>query len=289
MLHVLAVSLGSAVVVAAILALSAVGFTLRYAVSGIFDLTYGALMGVATVLSFILTQAGLGIWLAMLVASLVVGVASVMIEAMVVRPMSDRGATAWVMMIVTFALGLAIQATVLGTFGPAFNSFPLAGSTHRFGSVVITTDQLWILLITVVVIFAIGVILHLSQWGRAARATATNPELAESCGVRVSIVQSVTWFVSGMLCASAGVLEAVQVGSFTYSSWELFFPLIIAAAIVGGVGKVGGAVGGAVLIGLVAALGSALISSAYEDVIALGILVAVLLVRRGGLFVRASA
>jgi branched-chain amino acid transport system permease protein len=105
----------------------------------------------------------------------------------------------------------------------------------------------------------------------------------------VRIVQSVTWFLSGMFCATAGVLEAVQVGTFTYSSWELFFPLIIAAAIVGGVGKVGGAVGGAVLIGLVAALGSALISSAYEDVIALGILVVVLLVRRGGLFVRASA
>ena len=289
MLHVLAVSLGSAAVVAAILALSAVGFTLRYAVSGVFDLTYGALMGVATVLSFELTQAGLGLWIAMTIAALTMGAASVMVEALVVRPMSERGATAWVMMIVTFALGLAIQAVVLGTFGPAFNSFLLTGSTHRFGSVVITTDQLWILLITVVVVAVVGAVLHFSQWGRAARATATNPDLAECCGVRVSIVQSVTWFVSGMFCAAAGVLEAVQVGSFTYSSWELFFPLIIAAAIVGGVGKVGGAVGGAVLIGLVAALGSALISSAYEDVIALGILVVVLLVRRGGLFVRTPA
>lgn len=288
MLHVLAVSFGSAVVVAAVLALSAIGFTLRYAVSGVFDLTYGALMGVSMVFAFTLTEAGFSIWLAMLAAGLAMGAASILIEAFVVRPMSERGATSWVMMIVTFALGLAIQAAVLATFGPAFNSFPLTGGSHHFGSVVISTDQLWVLLTTVVAVGAVAAVLHFTQWGRAARATATNPELAESCGVRVSVVQTITWFVSGVFCGVAGVLEAVQVGSFTYSSWELFFPLIIAAAIVGGVGRVGGAVGGAILIGLVAGLGSALISSAYEDVLALGILVVVLLVRRTGLFVRTA-
>lgn len=289
MIHILAVSFGSAVVVAAVLALSAVGFTLRYAVSGVFDLTFGALMGVSVIVAFLLIQAGLSFWVGMLVAAIAMGVASVLVEALVVRPMTARSATAWVMMIVTFVLGLAIQAAVLGTFGPSFNSFSLSGATHHLGSVVITTDQLWILLITVVAVFALGAVLHFSQWGRATRATATNPELAESCGVRVRTVRTVTWFVSGIFCGAAGVLEAVQVGSFTYSSWELFFPLIIAAAIVGGVGRVGGAVGGALLIGLVAALGAALISSAYEDVIALGILVVVLLVRPAGLFVRAPA
>lgn len=289
MIHILAVSLGSAAVVAAVLALSAIGFTMRYAVSGVFDLTFGALMGVSVVVAFILTQDGLSIWVAMLLAAVAMGITSILVEALVVRPMAARGATPWVMMIVTFALGLAIQAGVLGTFGPSFNSFDLAGTTHHLGSVVITTDQLWILLIALVAVLAVAGVLHFSQWGRATRATATNPELAECCGVRVSTVRTVTWFVSGMLCGVAGVLEAVQVGSFTYSSWELFFPLIIAAAIVGGVGRVGGAVGGALLIGLVAALGSALISSAYEDVIALGVLVVVLLVRRRGLFVRAAA
>ncbi len=289
MIHILAVSVGSAVVVAAVLALSAVGFTLRYAVSGVFDLTFGALMGVSVVVAFSLTQDGLSLWVATLLAAIAMGITSVLVEALVVRPMAARGATPWVMMIVTFALGLAIQAGVLGTFGPSFNSFALSGATHRIGTVVITTDQLWILLITAVAMVMVGAVLHFSQWGRATRATATNPELAESCGVRVRTVRTLTWFVSGTFCGVAGVLEAVQVGSFTYSSWELFFPLIIAAAIVGGVGRVGGAVGGALLIGLVAALGSALISSTYEDVIALGILVVVLLVRRGGLFVRAAA
>lgn len=289
MIHELAVSLGSAVVVAAVLALSTVGFTLRYAVSGVFDLTYGALMGVAMVLAFALVQAGLSLWVAVMLAGLAVAAASVLVEGLCVRPMTARGATPWVMMIVTFAVGLAIEATVLGIFGPGFNSYVLSGGAHRLGSVVITTDQLWTLLVAGVGASCVGAVLRFTQWGRAARATAANPSLAESCGVRVATVRTVTWLASGMFCGVGGVLVAVQVGSFTYSSWELFFPLVIAAAIVGGVGRAGGAIAGAFLIGLVTALASALLSSAYEDVIALGVLVAVLLVRPRGLFARAAS
>ena len=120
------------------------------------------------------------------------------------------------------------------------------------------------------------------------RGTAANPGLAESCGIRVRTVRTLTWLLSGFLCGAGGVMIAIQIGSFTYSSWEQFFPLVIAAAIVGGVGRTGGAVAGALLIGLVTALASALLSSAYEDVIALGILIVVLLVRPRGLFVRAT-
>lgn len=289
MIHVLAVSLGSAVVVAAVLALSTVGFTLRYAVSSVFDLTYGALMGVAMVLAFLFIEAGMNLWLAVFVSGAAIGVASVLLETCVVRPMSARGATPWVMMIVTFAIGLAIEGIVLSTWGPTFKSYVLSGGVHRLGSVVVTTDQLWIIVIAALGTAGVGAVLRFTQWGRAARATAANPSLAENCGVRVTTMRTVTWFMSGVFCGVGGVLAAVQVGSFTYSSWEQFFPLIIAAAIVGGVGRAGGAVAGAFLIGLVTALASAVISSAYEDVIALGVLVVVLLVRPAGLFARAAA
>jgi branched-subunit amino acid ABC-type transport system permease component len=289
MIHSLVISLGSAIVVAGVLALSTVGFTFRYAVSGVFDLTYGALMGVAMVLAYLFEQAGINLWGAVILAGASIAVASILVERSVVRPMVSRGANSWVMMIVTFALGLAIEAAVLGIWGPGFNSYALAGGTHHLGGVVVTTDQLWTLVVAAVGTIATGMVLYFTQWGRAVRATSTNPSLAESCGVRVPSVRTLTWLVSGLMCGIGGVLVAIQIGSFTYSSWEQFFPLVIAAAIVGGVGRNGGAVAGALLIGLVTALSAALISSAYEDVIALGLLIAVLLVRPRGLFVRAAA
>jgi branched-subunit amino acid ABC-type transport system permease component len=287
-IHSIVVSLGSAVVVAGILALATVGFTLRYAVSGVFDLTYGALMGVAMLLAYLCARAGLNLWLAVLIAGAAIGVASVLLERAVVRPMAARGATSWVMMIITFAIGLAAEATVLGVWGPGFTSYVLVGRTFHWGGVVVTSDQLWILVCSAAGAVAIGLLLHFTQWGRAMRGTAANPGLAESCGIRVRTVRTLTWLLSGFLCGAGGVMIAIQIGSFTYSSWEQFFPLVIAAAIVGGVGRTGGAVAGALLIGLVTALASALLSSAYEDVIALGILIVVLLVRPRGLFVRAT-
>jgi branched-chain amino acid transport system permease protein len=287
MIHALAVSLGSAVVVAGVLSLATIGFTLRYAVSGVFDLTYGALMGLAMLIAYICASAGINLWGAVILAGGCIAVASVLLERLIVRPMLSRGATAWVMMIITFALGLAIEASVLGTWGPQFTSYALVGRTYHFGSAVITADQLWILLIAAVGALSIGLLLGFTQWGRAMRGTAANPSLAESCGIRVTTVRTLTWLLSGMLCGVGGVLIAIQIGSFMYTSWEQFFPLVIAAAIVGGVGRTGGAFAGALLIGLVTALASALLSSAYEDVIALGVLILVLLIRPRGLFVRA--
>lgn len=289
MIHALAVSLGSAVVIAGVLALSTVGFTLRYAVSGIFDLTYGALMGVAMLIAYLCAQAGVSLWIAIVIAGLGIACLSVLLERLVVRPMGRRGATAWVMMIVTFAIGLAVEAAVLGVWGPGFDSYKLTGSAHHLSAIVVTSDQLWTLLVATVGTLFIGGVLIFTQWGRATRATATNPSLAENCGVRITTIRTVTWFASGMLCGVGGVLVAMQIGSFTYSSWEQFFPLVLAAAIVGGVGRSGGAVAGAALIGLVTELAAALLSSAYEDVIALAVLAIVLLVRPRGLFVRGAA
>lgn len=283
MIHSLVVSLGAAVTIASVLAISTIGFTLRYAVSGVFDLTYGALMGFAMLIAYLLTQAGMDIWLAVLVAGGCIGVLSVVLERGVVRPMVARGATSWVMMIVTFAIGLAIEAAVLGTWGPSFNSYSLGGRTFHLGSVIVTTYQLWTIVFAAGGALGIAILLRFTQLGRAMRATATNPDLAASCGIRVQAVRTLAWLLSGMLCGAGGVLVAVQIGSFMYSSWEQFFPLVIAAAIVGGVGRPGGAFAGALLIGLVTALASALLSSAYEDVIALGLLVVVLILRPQGI------
>ncbi|HUZ41535.1 MAG TPA: branched-chain amino acid ABC transporter permease [Acidimicrobiales bacterium] len=288
MIHAMVVSLGSALVVSGILALSTVGFTLRYAVSGVFDLTYGALMGIAMFVAYLCAQAGLNLWLSSLIAGVGIATVSVLLERLVVRPLLARSATSWVMMIVTFAIGLAVEASVLGYWGSNFRSYTLVGRTFHLGNVVVTADQLWILTLSVVGTLSVGLMLHYTQLGRAMRATATNSNLAENCGIQVKTIRTLTWFMSGFLCGVSGVLIAIQTGSFTYSTWEVFLPLVIAAAIIGGVGRIGGAMAGALLIGVVTALASAVISSAYEDVVALGVLTIVLLARPSGLFVRTA-
>jgi len=288
-MHLFVSSLGFGIIVAAVLLVATVGFTLQYAISGVFNLAYGAIMGVAMLIAYLCNSAGLNIWLCVLIVAVVGAVLSWALERGIVRPMLGRGATSWVMMIATFAVGIIISVTMLATWGPGFSSYRLPGGDHAWGWLNFTTDQGWIVIIAVAAAFGVWLVLHLTELGRAMRASAANPVLARSCGIRTEKILSLTWLGSGALCGAGGALLAVDIGSFTYSSWESFLPLIIAAAIVGGIGAPEGAMAGALLIGIVSSVASGFLTPEYQDVIALGVLVVALLFRPTGLFAVGTA
>lgn len=283
-MHLFVSSLGFGIIVAGVLLVATVGFTLQYAISGVFNLAYGAIMGVAMLIAYVLNAAGLSIWLGVAIVAVAGAVVTWALERGVVRPLLARRATSWVMMIVTFAVGIILEMIVLATWGPGYSSYKLPGSSHNIGYLAFTTDQLWIVLLAVATALAVWALLYLTQLGRAMRGTATNPVLARSSGIRTERILSVTWLASGAFCGAGGALLAVDIGSFTYNSWEGFLPLIIAAAIVGGIGSAGGAMAGAVLIGVVASVASGFLTPAYQDVIALGVLMVAMLIRPKGLF-----
>jgi len=272
-----------------VLLVATVGFTLQYAISGVFNLAYGAIMGVAMLIAYLCNSAGMNIWLCVALVAVVGAVLSWALERGVVRPMLARGATSWVMMIVTFAVGIIVSVTVLATWGPGYSSYKLPGRNHSLGWLDFTTDQFFIVVVAVGAALGVWLVLHLTQLGRAMRASAASPALARSCGIRTEKILSLTWLGSGALCGAGGALLAIDIGSFTYVSWEAFLPLIIAAAIVGGIGAPEGAMAGAVLIGVVSSVASGFLTPAYQDVIALGVLVIVMLIRPTGIFAVGTA
>jgi branched-subunit amino acid ABC-type transport system permease component len=282
-------SLGFGIIVAGVLLVATVGFTLQYAISGVFNLAYGAIMAVAMLIAYLCNSDGISIWVCVVIVAFVGAVLTWMLERGVVRPMLARGATSWVMMIVTFAAGIIISSVILGTWGPGYSSYTLPGGNHKLGALQFTTDQFWIVLIALAAAVAVWLLLHRTQLGRAMRGTSTNPVLARSCGIRTERILGLTWLGSGALCGIGGALLAVDIGSFTYNSWENFLPLIIAAAIVGGIGSPGGAMAGAVLVGVVSSVATGYLTPVYQDVIALSVLVVAVLVRPKGLFAPRTA
>jgi branched-subunit amino acid ABC-type transport system permease component len=282
-------SLGFGIIVAGVLLVATVGFTLQYAISGVFNLAYGAIMAVAMLIAYLCNSDGISIWVCVLIVAVVGAVLTWMLERGIVRPMLARGATSWVMMIVTFAAGIIISSVILATWGPGYSSYTLPGGNHKVGALQFTTDQFWIVLIALAAAIAVWLLLHRTQLGRAMRGTSTNPVLARSCGIRTERILGLTWLGSGALCGVGGALLAVDIGSFTYNSWENFLPLIIAAAIVGGIGSPGGAMAGAVLVGVVSSVATGYLTPVYQDVIALSVLVVAVLVRPRGLFAPRTA
>ena len=264
------------------------GFTLQYAISGVFNLAYGAIMGVAMLIAYLCNAAGMNIWLCVALVAVVGAVLSWALERGIIRPMLARGATSWVMMIVTFAVGIIISVTVLATWGPGYSSYKLPGRNHALGWLDFTTDQFFIVVVAVGAALGVWLVLHLTQLGRAMRGSAASRPSAQLRHSDREIL-SLTWLGSGALCGAGGALLAIDIGSFTYVSWESFLPLIIAAAIVGGIGAPEGAMAGAVLIGVVSSVASGFLTPAYQDVIALGVLVIVMLIRPTGIFAVGTA
>jgi len=157
------------------------------------------------------------------------------------------------------------------------------GRTFRADGLILTTVQLVIIAISLVVIGASHVLLRHTKLGKAMRATAANRSLARNCGIRTNRVITLTWALTGALGGLAGTVFAIDIGSFGPTSTDLFLVLILAAVFLGGPGQAYGAMLGAVLIGLATEISAAYIQPDYKYVIAFVALLAVLAVRPAGL------
>jgi branched-chain amino acid transport system permease protein/neutral amino acid transport system permease protein len=137
--------------------------------------------------------------------------------------------------------------------------------------------------LSILVMIATHVLLRYTKLGKAMRATAANKSLARNCGIRTGRVISLTWAITGALCGLAGVVFAMDAGSFDATSTDLFLILILAATFLGGPGQAYGAMIGAVVIGLATEISAAYITPSYKDVIAFAVLLVMMAVRPGGL------
>ena len=277
-------SVGFGLVTASIVALAAVGFTMQFGVTNIINLAYGDVMTAAAFVAYVCNQAGLNIWLCLIVGAAFGAAASYALNRFVYSPFVRHGADLLAIIIVTLAMALIIQNVVLAIWGPNFFSYTMsAGRSVNLGAMTFTLSQLGILVISVAAMFAIHVLLSYTRLGKAMRATAANPALARGCGIRTDRIIDLTWLVSGALCGVSGVVLVINTTSFTSTTGAGFFLVIAAAAILGGIGRAYGAMLGALVIGLSTEISAAYISPSYKDVVAFVLLVLVLLLRPQGI------
>lgn len=277
-------AIGFGLVTASILALAAVGFTLQFGVTNILNLAYGDLMTASALVGYACNSAGLNIWLCLVVGAAFGAVASMLLNRLLYAPFIHRGARLFGMVIVTLAVGLIVQNLVLAITGARYLNYVMStGPTFTLGPVIVTLSQLGIMAIAVAAMLAIHALLTYTRLGKAMRATASNAALARSCGIRTDRIVDAGWLISGALCGMAGVTLVMNTLSFNASTGGDVLVMIIAAAILGGVGDAYGAMLGALVIGLATELTAALFSPAYKDAVAFVILVLMLLLRPQGI------
>ena len=283
-MNTLVPAIGFGIVTASILAVAGVGFTLQFGVTNILNLAYGDIMTAAAFVAYLVTSAGFSVWLALAAGAAFGSVFSVLLNRFLYIPFVRRGTRLFGMIIVTIAVSLILQNSLLAVFGASFFSLqmPRPASVHIAG-MVFTTAQLAIIGIAIVAMLLIHLLLRYTKLGKAMRATATDPELARNCGIATDRVIDLAWAISGALCGLAGVILVMNVTSFTDTTGAQFLIPIIAVAVLGGIGQPYGAMLGALVIGIASELAAAVISPDYKNVVAFVILVIVLLARPQGI------
>jgi branched-subunit amino acid ABC-type transport system permease component len=277
-------SVGFGLVTASVLAVAAIGFTLQFGVTDVLNLAYGAVMIAGAYIAYVINQAGLNIWVGLVVAVVACSAGSVLLNSGIYTPFQRRGATPITMVIVSLGMTLIIEFGTQAIAGGTSVSYTMAqGPSVRAGGLVLTTVQLVVIGLSVLVMIGTHVLLRYTRLGKAMRATAANRTLARNCGIRTSRVITLTWAITGGLCGLAGVIFAMDAGSFDATSTDLFLILILAATFLGGPGQAYGAMLGAVVIGLATEISAAYITPSYKYVVAFVALLLVLGLRPTGL------
>ncbi|HLY49756.1 MAG TPA: branched-chain amino acid ABC transporter permease [Solirubrobacteraceae bacterium] len=278
-------AVGFGVVTAAILAISAVGFTLQFSVTNVFNLSFGSVMTICGFVAYWLNHGGLNIWLAMAAAAVAGGLISLALNELVFAPFIRHGLNLFGMVIITISVGLIADHSLQALVGPSFFAYTArAGRAFHFADFVLTRQELAIIGIALVLTVLVQVGLQYTRLGRAMRGLAVNASLARACGVPTRRVIALAWFVSGVLAGVGGVALFLDISTFTATTGSEFLIVIIAAAVLGGIGSPRGAVLGAVVVGIVTEVGAAYWNPELKDVLAFGVLIVVLLVRPQGLF-----
>lgn len=147
----------------------------------------------------------------------------------------------------------------------------------------IQADQLFVFALALVLVVLLYWMLTRTRIGKAMRATADNPDLAQVRGINTEQVIAWTWAIGAALAAVGGVMYGLASQMRPDMGFVLLLPLF-AAVIMGGIGSAWGALVGAVIIGVAMQLTSAFMNPAYGPAVAFVLMVLVLLMRPQGLF-----
>jgi branched-subunit amino acid ABC-type transport system permease component len=283
-------ALGFGLISASVIAIAAVGFTMQFGITNMINLAYGEVMIVCAYAAWFVNRAGVSVWATMVAAALVGAVLSFFVNRALYAPFQRKGTNLIGMVIISLAASLMLANVMLAIVGYGTAAYEVdQGGLLRWNGLVLTTAQIAIIAVALVLMLVIHALLRYTRLGKAMRATAANPTLARNCGIPTQQVIDLVWLITGGMCGVAGVVAGLNSENFTVASGAAYLITIIAAAVLGGAGQPYGAMIGALVIGLVTELSAAAIAPEYKEVVAFAILVLVMVLRPQGLLAKRGA
>lgn len=258
----------------ALYALLALAYSLVYGLTNRINLAfgeiatigaYGALIGIYMVMMFGATSIALGVPIALVLAAALAGGNGAVIGRLAFLPLLGRSTRA--MLVATIGLAVAIEEFIARTQGVEERWLqPILADPHVIASgpfeVVVTTMQLVVTGTAASVALILLVVLRFSGFGRAWRAVSDDRLMARMIGIDVDRLIVASFALASCLAGIGGALLTLHYGGASFALGTAFGLKALVAAIVGGIGSLGGALIGGLTLGLVEA-----VWSAYEPIV----------------------
>ncbi len=273
------VSLGS------IYALIALGYTMVYGIIKLINFAHGDIYMIGAYIGFFVTSfIGLSFVPALLLAMAGAGILGMAIERLAYRPL--RQAPKIAVLITAIGMSLFLEYTSMLAFTPQPRTFPnvFEAQTYHWGAFVVNSQQIIILVVSVLLMVVLTYVVQKTAIGKAMRAVSYDTDAARLMGINVDSIIGATFGIGSALAGAAGVLVGVYYNSIDPLMGIMPGLKAFVAAVLGGIGIVPGAMAGGVILGVIEALVSGFISSTFRDAAAFGILIIILLFRPSGLF-----
>ena len=282
-------------------ALVALGYTMVYGIIGLINFAHGEVLMVGALTSWSIiglmqnampgTPGYVILFIAMIIACVVAATLNLVIERVAYKPL--RNSPRLAPLITAIGMSILLQTLAMIIWKPNYKPYPtlMPRTPFEIAGAVITPTQVLILGMTAVSLAVLMWLVNYTKLGRAMRATAENPRVAALMGVKPDVVISATFVIGAVLAAIAGVMWAANYGTVQHTMGFLPGLKAFTAAVFGGIGNLGGAVLGGILLGLIESLGAGYIGqltggvlgSHYSDIFAFIVLIIVLTLRPSGL------
>jgi branched-chain amino acid transport system permease protein len=267
-----------------IYAMFAVGLTLIFGVMRIINAAHGEMVMMGAYLTWVcFFYLGIDPLLSLVLTLPVAFLFGVAVQKLLLN--AAVGAPELTGLLITFGLGLVMIYTAELIFTTDFRTIPYAPGTVRLTSTIaVGQNRLISFVMAIVISTVVYLFLKLTRLGKAVRATALNAEVALVCGINVRRIYLVTTGLAAALATAGGALVSIQFG-FNPETGVVYTLQAFAIIILGGRGHYVGALIGGVMLAVLENLVSLMVpnGTAMVELAAYGLMIAVLLIRPGGL------
>jgi branched-chain amino acid transport system permease protein len=282
-LAALAAQVFTGLVLGGLFVLLAIGLSLIFGLMTVVNFSHGALFMLGAYFGYTVAKVlGLGFWVALVVAPVLVGLFGLLIERFLIRPLYGRGPDD--PLLLTFGLSLVLIETVRLVWGKiGLTSDPpaaMAGAVN-LGFTVFPVYRIFVIAVTAVVLIGLWLFLERTNFGLIIRAGSRDPLMVRALGVDLSRVWLIVFGLGVGLAGLAGVLAGPMRGVYAEMGVTMVIESFV-VVVVGGMGSLAGAIVAGLLIGQVVSL-TTYFAPKMAEIMVFIFMAVVLLVRPSGL------